>query len=142
MELLIPSLAFILLAVAIAFLVLPTFAPMILVSGSAVMLVIAMYLHVHKFGAMEYRASTWQDNLRKYTSYVLVAAILMGAYGFYAMNNSTSVQSIMPSAATAAIVTPPLPAITMPTVGGGLHTVARTVTSRMKDLMRHGRMEL
>jgi hypothetical protein len=136
MELLIPSLALILLAVAIAFFIMPSFAPAILITGSVITLVAAVYLHMSQFGVMEYERSTWQYNLRKYSSYVMIGAIIVGAYGFYAMNQSGS-SSILP-----AVTTPALPAITMPAVGGGVDTMFRTASSRLNELLRKGRISL
>jgi uncharacterized membrane protein len=134
MELFIPSLSLLLVAVAVAFYVLPKFAPVILVSGSAVVLAIAIYFHLSKFGVAEYERATWYHNLRKYVAYVMIGAILLGAYGFYAMNNAGS-SSPMP-----AITTPAMPAIGMPTVGGGFDSVMRTASSRIGELMRKGRI--
>lgn len=125
----IPSLVLILLAVAVSFFVLPNFAPTVLVSGSVVVLMIAFYIHWSQFGVMEYERSTWQYNLRKYSSYVVIGAILLGAYGFYAMNQiGESVQ--------------PMPPISVPTIGGGFGTVMKTASSRIHELMRRGRISL
>jgi hypothetical protein len=134
MELLIPSLALVLLAVAIAFFVMPSFAPAILITGSVITLVIAVYFHMSQFGVMEYERATWQYNLRKYSSYVMIGAIILGAYGFYAMNNADAGGFFASSA------TPALPAVTMPAVGGGLDSIARTASSRINELLRKGRI--
>lgn len=136
MELLIPSLALILLAVAVAFFVMPSIAPAILITGSVITLVAAVYLHMSQFGVMEYERSTWQYNLRKYSSYVMVGAIILGAYGFYAMNQSGG-DSILPS-----VTSPSLPTLAMPAVGGGMDTVYRTASSRLHELLRKGRISL
>jgi hypothetical protein len=85
---------------------------------------------------MEYERSTWQYNLRKYSSYVMIGAIILGAYGFYAMNQSGS-DSILPS-----VTSPALPAIAMPAVGGGVDTMFRTASSRITELLRKGRITL
>ncbi len=129
MELLIPSLAFVLAAVAIAFFVLPKFAPATLVVGSAVVLALAVYEHVKKFGVAEYERATWLKNLRHYGGWIMVVVILLGAYGFYAMNNTGSGMS-----------TPALPAMAAPQLGGDFSDVAKTATSRIRELMRHGRI--
>jgi hypothetical protein len=134
MELLIPSLVLVLLAVALAFFVLPSLAPTVLITGSVITLVIAIYLHISQFGVMEYERATWQYNLRKYSSYVIVGAIILGAYGFYAMNNMEA-GGLFGSAAT-----PALPAVGMPTMGGGLESIARTASSRINELLRKGRI--
>ena len=70
MELFVPSLVFLLVGVAIAYFVLPSIAPTLLIAGSAVVLLGALYLHYSRFGAMEYEASTWQYNLKRYSNWV------------------------------------------------------------------------
>ncbi len=125
MEILIPSLAMILAAVAVAFFVLPKVAPIILTSASAVVLAIAIYVHYNRFGTMEYERSTWQNNLKGYTSYVIVGMIIVGAYGYYAMNSGNGSS---------------MPALTTPTIGGGFDTVIKTAVTRVNQLMRKGRI--
>ncbi len=131
MELLIPSLAFVLAAVAIAFFVLPRFAPATLVVGSAVVLTLAVYEHVKKFGVAEYERATWLKNARQYGGWILLVVILLGAYGFYAMNNVGG---------GSAMATPALPPVMTPQLGGDFSDVAKTATSRIRELMRHGRI--
>lgn len=133
MELFIPSLVLLLLGVAICFFVLPTIAPAVLIVGCSVVLVFALYYHYTRFGVMEYERSTWQYNLRKYGNWVILAAVLLGAYGYYAMNNNNN------SFTQAA----PMPALSMPTMsGGGLEGVFRTSSARIGELMRKGRITL
>ncbi len=126
MEILIPSLAMILAAVAVAFFVLPKLAPTILVTASGIVLAIAVYMHWNRFGVMEYERATWQNSLKEYTSFSMIAVILAAAYGFYALNagNSSS----------------PMPALTTPTIGGGFDSVVKTAVSRVNQLMRKGRI--
>jgi len=141
MQLFVPSLVALLLGVAIAFFVVPKIAPAMLVGGGAVALLGALYVHWSKFGAMEYERATWQYNLRKYASYVMIAGILLGAYGFYAMNQAgASSESVLPAAISSNVVTPALPSVTMPTIGGGMGSVMRTAVSRISELMRRGRI--
>lgn len=126
MEILIPSLAMLLAAVAVGFFVLPKLAPTILITSSAVVLAMAIYMHINQFGVMEYERSTWQNSLKGYSSYLMYALILVGAYGFFIMNKSSG-SSLMPSMMT-------------PTVGGGFDDVVRTAVSRINQLMRKGRI--
>ena len=140
MQLFIPSLVVLLVGVAIAFFLLPRIAPAILVGGGAVALLGALYVHWSKFGVMEYERATWQYNLRKYASYIMVAGILLGAYGFYAMNQVGSSSDVLPTAITSNVVTPPLPTLSMPTIGGGMGSVMRTAVSRIHELVRRGRI--
>ena len=124
MELLIPGLAFLLFGVAIAFFVVPKIAPAMLITGSGVAIALALYLHYTKFGNDEYNRSTWQNNMKMYARWVIIAAVIFGAYMFYAMNTGA-----------------PMPAISVK-VGGGLDGVVDTVTSRINELMRKGRISL
>lgn len=135
MEILVPGLmTAVLLGVAIAFFVLPTFAPIVLVAGSGVVLAIALYIHYRQFGVMEYERATWMYNLRKYASYIMIAVTLLVAYGFYAINNGMGDSSV---------ASPAMPAIGLPTTsGGGFRTVGNTVASRLGELFRKGRISL
>lgn len=136
MEILVPGLmTAVLLGVAVAFFVLPTFAPLVLVAGSAVVLAIALYIHYRQFGVMEYERATWMYSLRKYASYILIAITLLVAYGFYAINNGMGGAS--------EFATPALPAVGMPpTSGGGFGAVGNTVASRLGELFRKGRISV
>jgi len=130
MELFIPSLAALLAGIAVVMIVLPGFAITALITGSIVMVGLAAYIHWNKFGVAEYERATWMDNLRKYSSYVILLLVLLGAYGFYAMNASAS----------SGMSTPALPPVTAPTVGGGVQAMLKTATSRINELVRRGRI--
>ena len=136
MELLLPSLALLLFAVAVAYFVMPQFAAPTLIGAGIILLIVAEYVHWSQFGVSEYERSTWQYNLRKYGSYVIIGAILLGAYGFYTINQGAGGSMMAP------VASPALPAIAMPTMGGGLTTIANTAASRIRDLMRKGRIDL
>ena len=148
MELFVPSLGFLLVGVAIAFFALPRLAPTILIGGSVVVLALALYLHYSRFGTMEYERSTWQYNIKQYGSWAIVGAILLGAYGFYALNNSGAtapsgaVNTGLSLPSPASLLTPaePMPALTTPQLGGGFKNVFNTASSRINNLMRHGRI--
>lgn len=122
MEILIPSLVLFLFAVAIAFFVFPRVAPEILVGSSAAVLAIAIYMHVKQFGVMEYERATWMYRIRQYGAFFFVGLILLGGYGFYAFNDSSSSN------------------VTSPIIGGSLNSMMRTATSRIDQLMRKGRI--
>lgn len=145
MELFVPSLVFLLVGVAIAYFVIPTLAPTLLIAGSAVVLAAALYLHYSRFGALEYEASTWQNNLKKYANYLILGAVLLGAYGFYTMNTG-SASAMLPAPFQAAVTdnfsSPALPPLMPPMMGGGLGAVFKTASSRLGELMRKGRINL
>jgi len=132
MELVIPSLFALLIGALIAFYALPQLAAPILIGASVVTLLIAEWVHWNQFRSSEYNASTWQYNMLQYRGYIMFAAILLGAYGFYAMN----------SAPAAAPALPEMPPLTAPVIGGGFPAMMKTASSRMKELMRHGRITL
>jgi hypothetical protein len=135
MELVLPSLVALLVGVSIAFFVLPRLAPTILVGGSAVVLGLALYFHYSRFGRIEYEQATWQYNLKQFGSWIMVGAVLLGAYGFYAMNNGSA-----PVGGEMAPVAPEMPPLSMPQMGGGFKNVFNTASSRINNLMRHGRI--
>ena len=91
----------------------------------------AAYAHWKQFGVSEYERATWIYNLRKYSSYVLIAMVILGAYGFYTMNYASS----------SSLATPALPAITAPTMGGGVQSVLKTASSRINEIVRRGRID-
>lgn len=138
-----PSLVFLLVGVALAFFVVPRLAPVILIGGSVVVLGAALYIHYTRFGVMEYERSTWQYNLKAFGNWIIVGAILLGAYGFYALNNGT-VAAVLPEPVANAVnanASPALPPLELPAMtGGGFGSVARRVGGRITSLLRHGRI--
>ena len=129
MELLIPSLVAILVAVAISFFVIPRLAPSILVVASAVVLAVALYSHYTRFGVTEYERATWVYNIGQYSGMIVLAAVILGAYfmfgsggGNYSMSNSS------------------MPSLSVPTIGGGFDTIFETSSSRIRELLRKGRI--
>lgn len=137
MQLLFPSLILLLAAVAIAFFVFPRVAPMVLVVGSAITFLLALYVHWSQFGIAEYERSTWQNNLRQYSSLLMMAVVLLAAYGFYAMNQSGAEEAPAPIAEMVSNMA----ANVAPTAGGGFRSVFKTVASRLSHLFKHGRTD-
>ena len=127
MELLIPSLVVLIVATAIATFVLPRVAPNILLITSAALLGYAILEHYKRFGVTEYERATWIYSIKDYMGYIVLAVIIVGAYGFYVMNVGTSGS---------------MPALSAPTSGGGMGTIARTVRSRIGELVTKGRISL
>jgi hypothetical protein len=138
MELMIPSLMALLIAVAIAYFVMPKFAPSVLVTSSMIVLGLALFTHMKQFGVSEYERATWIYKIKDYGSYIMIGVVLLGTYGFYAMNNMElpgPVKNILPSMSS-----PSMPALSFPMSGGGMDTVAKTVTSRIGQLLKKGRI--
>ena len=140
MQLLFPSLVLLLAAVAIAFFVFPRVAPMVLVVGSAITFLLALYVHWSQFGIAEYDRSTWQNNLRQYSSLLMMAVVLLAAYGFYAMNQGGMGEAPAPAAEAVANVAANAGNVA-PVAGGGFRSVFKTVASRLSHLFKHGRMD-
>ncbi len=138
MEILVPSLVFMLAAVAAAFFLLPRLAATVLVMSSAVVLVIAFYVHMQRFGVSEYERATWIYKMKDYSSYILIGVLLLASYGFYTINHSSSSSSNIIS--TNALSSSALPEMKMPTIGGGFDTISQTVSSRINELLRKGRI--
>lgn len=144
MQLLFPSLVLLLASVAIAFFVFPRVAPMVLVVGSAITFLLALYVHWSQFGVAEYERSTWQNNLRQYSSLLMMAVVLLAAYGFYAMNQGGAGETpaaVATATASANAANAANAATAVPTAGGGFRSVFKTVASRLSHLFKHGRMD-
>ena len=127
-------LVFLLAAAMICYFVLPNLAPPVIIGAGVVLLLVAAYKHWSTFGTMEYERATWQYNLRQYGSYVMMGMVLLGAYGFYAMNDTSSSGTFLNSSTSSALPTS--------MVGGGFGTVMKTASSRITELMRRGRITL
>jgi hypothetical protein len=61
----------------------------LLISISAIALVIGAWWHWTQF-AIDYRTSTWQEQLRSYASYVIVFTVILLSYAFYVFGWSGS----------------------------------------------------
>ncbi len=127
MELLVPSLAALLVAIAIAYFFIPRVAPTILVAVSSLVLAWALYSHYKQFGVVEYDRAGWMYSIKDYSGFILFAVVILGGFGFYVMNRKGSEPSPMN--------------LTIPT-GGGMAGVAKTVRSRMQELLSKGRLTL
>ena len=132
-------LVFLLAAAMICFFVLPNLAPPMIIGAGVVLLIITAYKHWSTFGTMEYERATWQYNLRQYSGYVMMGMVLLGAYGFYAMNNTSGGGGGFLNAATSSNQSSVLPT---GMAGGGFGTVMKTASSRITELMRRGRITL
>ena len=130
-----PSLVMLLLGVAVAYFLVPKMAPNVLMLVGSVLLVWAVYNHATKFGITEYERATWYYKIHQYTGFVVFGVILLiGYFLFFMKSQSGSGNTILSGS--------PMPNLTMPTVGGGFGMIARTVSSRIGELMRKGRISL
>ena len=66
----------------ISYLVIPYIPVVALMVGAAAALVGGIWWHWSQF-AVEYRTSTWQEQLRNYASYVMLLVVILLSYAFY-----------------------------------------------------------
>ena len=76
MELFIPGLLLFLFSIAVSFVLIPRFTPLIIAILSIVFLTKGVYDHYMMF-ASEYRLSTWQDGLKIYAPAIMIGAIIL-----------------------------------------------------------------
>ena len=78
-----PFLLFLAAIVALlVYMFIPTIPNIALTTGAAILLAAGIWWHWTQFG-VEYRTSTWQEQLRNYSSYVMVFVVILASYGFY-----------------------------------------------------------
>jgi hypothetical protein len=109
MEIFLPSLAALLIAALIVFLVLPRLGAQVLVGLSLILLVYCIYNH-YKLFSSEYRYSTWQEQLKWYAPVVMYGAVTLGiimylGYLFSGSSSSSELPTTNVSADTIASVT-------------------------------------
>ncbi len=81
MELFLPSIAALLVTALLVFLVLPRLGAPILSVLALVLLAYGVYTHYYMFYS-EYRYSTWQERLKFYAPFVMIAGLIL-AIVFY-----------------------------------------------------------
>ena len=116
-------------AVVIAATVFPTLAPPTFLIACSVMLVIAMYINRSEFGVDQYERNTLKYTLRNSASLIVFLILVLGIVGFFYFSQHNS-SMIGPA--------PSLPSL--PTIGGGLTSVAKHAVSRIKEVMRTGNL--
>jgi hypothetical protein len=68
----------------ITYLIVPYVPIVTLVSAAAIVLAAGVWWHWTQF-SVDYRASTWQEQLRNNASYAMVAIVILFSYAFYAI---------------------------------------------------------
>jgi hypothetical protein len=66
----------------ISYLVIPYIPVVVLMTAAAVALAGGVWWHWTQFG-VDYRTSTWQEQLRNYASYVMLLVVILLSYAFY-----------------------------------------------------------
>lgn len=74
-------------AVFVAYVVIPRAPVVVLAAGAAIALAGGIWWHWTQFN-VDYRTSTWQEQLRNYASYVMVAVVILLSYTFYVFTSS------------------------------------------------------
>ena len=116
-------------AAVFAAVVLPSIAAPTFFTASCILLALAFWTHRAQFGVQEYERNTMKYTLRSSASAIVIVLVILGIIGFFIFNKNNS-------------SSPSMPALAMPTVGGGLVSVAKNAVSRIKDVMRTGTMDL
>ncbi|NDE15287.1 hypothetical protein EBZ80_10195 [bacterium] len=83
----------------LTYLIIPRLPVVALSGAAAVALAAGVWYHWTQF-SVEYRTSTWQEQLRNYASYVMVLVVILVSYAFYVLGWS-GVSEYAESAATA-----------------------------------------
>ena len=74
-------------AVFVAYVVIPRAPVVVLAAGAAIALAGGVWWHWMQF-SVDYRTSTWQEQLRNYASYVMVGVVILLSYAFYVFRSS------------------------------------------------------
>ena len=135
MEFFLPSLIAFIIAIAIVFVVLPRLAAPVLVGVSLLILGFALYQHITLFST-EYTLSTWQDQLKFYAPWVLIAGLLVSILIYFATIALTGSPMPIPTMP----LTPALPPSTTATnvftaaVNNGIRNIQNVASPVMKNL--------
>lgn len=81
MEFYLPSLLILVISGIIIFMVLPNFAPTVLLSISLILLIVGMYHHYNLFKD-EYRNATWYDTLKAYAPGIMYGVLIIFLLGY------------------------------------------------------------
>jgi len=85
------------IAAILTYAILPRIPVVLLASASAIALAGGVWWHLTQF-SWEYRTSTWQEQLRNYAGFVMVFAVIVMAYGFYAVFATSAMAPVTTSA--------------------------------------------
>ena len=96
MELFLPSIAVLLVAALIVFLVLPRVGAPVLAILSLVLLIFGVYNHYYLFYS-EYRFSTWQERLKFYGPFIIIGALILSILSYMTFLFSTGGTNTLPA---------------------------------------------
>ena len=86
----------------LSYLLIPKIPVTALMTGSAILLAAGVWWHATQFG-VDYRTSTWQEQLRSYASYALLLVVILLSYFFYVFGWKDSSLAEMASRAQTAV---------------------------------------
>jgi hypothetical protein len=115
MEFFIPGLLLFLVSIAISFIFIPRFTPLLAAILSIVFLSYGVYDH-YKMFAGEYRLSTWQNSLKIYAPAIMISAIIIFI-----------IYSILAFFTQGSIPVPPIPNITQPNENSVTNQVIQSI---------------
>lgn len=119
MEFFIPGLLFFIVIVVFTFAMAPRATPMIAAVLSIVFLVFGIYDHQQRF-ASEYRLSTWQDGIKIYAPFLMIAGIILFIiYGMIAFFTGGSV---------------PVPNVTIPSIAEATNGIKDSITNAVNTI--------
>jgi hypothetical protein len=127
MQFFLPSLIAFIIAGVIVFAVLPRLAGPVLVGISVLILGFALYQHVSLFKS-EYALSTWQEQLKFYAPFVMIAALLLSVLVYFGVLSGGRSANLPTPTMPLTPVLPPANTATNP-LTVALNTGIRTVTS-------------
>jgi hypothetical protein len=127
MQFFLPSLIAFIIAAVVVFAVLPRLAGPTLVGLSVLILGFALYQHVALFKS-EYALSTWQEQLKFYAPFVMVAALLLSVLVYFGVISGGSTAALPTPTLPISPVLPPANTATNP-LTAALNTGIRTVSS-------------
>ena len=130
MEFFLPSLAALLIAALIVFLIVPRLGAPVLAALSIALLVYGVYNHIQLFSA-EYRYSTWQDRLKFYAPFVMIAGLIVAVLFYLTYIFGTQGAEALPASNIPVNETVNNAA---ESVGNAAAAVGNTVTNTVTDL--------
>lgn len=80
----------------LSYLIIPRVPVVALVSGAAIALAAGVWWHWTQF-SVDYRLSTWQEQLRNYGSFIMVLLVILLSYGFYAVGFTGGTSTVSPA---------------------------------------------
>ena len=124
MEFFLPSLAALLLTALLIFFVLPKFGAPILVVISIILLMYGVRSHIQLF-APEYRYSTWQEQLKLYAPFIIIAGLLLSVLSYLGFLFGTKGVNALPAPNIA-------PAVNMPPANTATNPVTSIINSGLQ----------